>query len=78
MPLSERLKSGAIWETEFALEDLLYVSARGVESTLAATLGQGAAVRAIFEVTEKQLKENKLSLGDPWVGFIGSQEVRRG
>ncbi len=76
LPLSERMNPGTTRKWTFALEDLLYVPPKGPYTNLGILLQGGYSVRASFEVTEQQLKDNKLSLEDPWLGHIASGETR--
>lgn len=76
LPVTERLNPGAIHKSAFALDDLLYVPAKGPYTSLGILLQRGYSVRAAFEVTSQQLKENSLSLEHAWLGRVVSGEVR--
>jgi hypothetical protein len=77
MPVIKRLDPGTTWHWKFALVDLLFVPRNTAPYTdLRTLLMRGYSVRASFEMTEQQLKENKLSPEDPWLGRVVSREVR--
>ncbi len=76
LPVSRRLNPGTTRKWTFALEDLLYVPPKGPYTNLGILLQGGYSVRASFEVTEQQLKDNRLSVEDPWLGRIASGETR--
>jgi hypothetical protein len=76
-PTIKRLETGATVTVTFALDDLLYVPTKGPYTTLDGFLQKGCSLRAVFEVSEQQLKDAKLDPEFPWLGQAISAELRK-